>query len=324
MFSFFKRKKQEDQSSQISALSDRLEWLEPLMPVQDGLPRADWSQIYQYVDTHLSESEPSQLWASIAGTWVHHLSSHLNGEYHILESKNFVLLSAHGNHFNNTLLAFHERCLKRLLSLAKGICSDQGHGKYVVMVFSDIDTYYDYISFYGSEEGSFGLSSGMYLNYGYGHFVFKEDDIDMAEPIVAHEMTHALLNHLPLPLWLNEGMAVNMESAIVGGTPERLTRSLFELHQEFWNAETIQEFWTGDSFFRSDEGQRLSYQMAQILVSNISENTDAFRDFINLAKFDDGGEAAMNQIYDLSLADLVLSFLGEGDWQAKPSCWPSN
>ena len=321
MFSFFKRKKVDESVAQISALSEKLTWLEPMMPVQDGLPRIDWQQVYNYVDAQLSDSEPNQLWSSIAGSWVQHLSAHLKGEYQISESRNFVLLSAHGQHFNKTLIAFHERCFKRVLSLAKGICSDQGHGKYVVMVFSDVDTYYDYVSFYGPQDGTFGLSSGMYLNYGYGHFVFKEDNIDMAEPIVAHEMTHALLNHLPLPLWLNEGMAVNMESAIVGVSPDRLSRSLLELHQEFWNKETIQEFWSGASFSRSDDGQRLSYQMAQILVSNISENADAFREFINLANFDDGGEAAMNQVYDLGLADLAASFLGEGDWQTRPNTW---
>jgi len=108
----------------------------------------------------------------------------------------------------------------------------------------------------------------MYLNCGYGHFVFQQGNFDQAEAVTAHEMTHALLAHLPICLWLDEGMAVNMEFVITGVPVERLNQPLFDQHQDFWNAETIQQCWRGTSFSRSGEGQKLSYQLAQTLVSN--------------------------------------------------------
>jgi len=64
------------------------------------------------------------------------------------------------------------------------------------------------------EEGEFDLSSGMYINEGYGHFVFPAQDINFAEPIAVHELTHVCVVHLPIPLWLNEGMAVLMEDVL--------------------------------------------------------------------------------------------------------------
>ena len=33
-----------------------------------------------------------------------------------------------------------------------------------------------------------------------------------------HEMTHGSVAHLPLPLWLNEGLAVNTERRLAGAT----------------------------------------------------------------------------------------------------------
>jgi len=325
VFAFLKRlfsaEGKRETELQISALQQRLDWMIDLMPIDSGLPRPDWPAIYRYIENNPTVNE-SQLWSNVAGTWLEELRAALPHEHTISETENFVLLSANSDHYNKTLLVFLERSRKRLLAIADGICADLGHGKYVVMVFESIDTYYDYISHFGPKDGGItGLSSGMYLNYGYGHFVFQEDRIDMAEPIAAHEMTHALLSHLPIPLWLNEGMAVNMESLIAGTPAERLNQSVFDLHAEFWNEESIQEFWTGDSFFRADEGQRLSYQLAQVLVSNISENYAAFKRFANEAHSSDGGEAAMKQVYGLGLSDLAASFLGEGNWQPRPESW---
>lgn len=158
------------------------------------------------------------------------------------------------------------------------------------------------------------------MNYGYGHFVFQHDNLDRAEPIAAHEMTHALLTHLPIPLWLNEGMAVNMEAMICGHLPPRLNRSMLDLHNEFWGESQIQEFWRGDSFSRPDDGQQLSYQLAQVLVSNLSKDYQAFEAFANQADFKDGGEAALNRVYGISLGELVDSILGSDNWSTVSTC----
>lgn len=301
----------------------KLDWLDQFLPIESKLPRPDWDSIYRYVEANQSDLEQHQLWCNIARNWVDLLAEHLPNEYTKVETDNFILLSCEDAWYVNALSTYLERCRKRLLEIAKDVCADDGFGKHVVIVFEDIESYYDYVSYYGPQEGAYGLSSGMYLNFGYGHFVFRNDDLDTAEMIVAHEMTHALLAHLPIPLWLNEGMAVNMESMITAVAPERLNNSLMGLHQSFWDGAKIQEFWRGESFSRPDEGQKLSYQLAQILVTNLSKNYDAFTNFANKADWVDGGENAFQDIYGLSLGDMVGNFLGEGNWHPEPSLWPS-
>ena len=155
----------------------------------------------------------------------------------------------------------------------------------------------------------------MYINEGYGHFVFPSQDIDYAEPIAVHELTHACLVHLPIPLWLNEGMAVLMEDVLAGNSLF-LDKEIVERHQKYWNEETIQGFWSGESFMAIDEGQELSYNLAHIVSRNISQDFTAFIKFCNCSNYEDAGELAAQECLGLSLTQAVGSFLGEGNWQS--------
>ena len=77
-------------------------------------------------------------------------------------------------------------------------------------------------------------------------------------------MTHGALAHLELPLWLDEGIAVTTEHQIsVSNRHPRDAVERIGRHLEFWNAERIQEFWTGKSFSRTDDGDELSYDLAR-------------------------------------------------------------
>ena len=322
MFSSLWRKNtQKNKPSQLINQVD-CNWLGEYFFIQDGLPRPDWTSIYKHVEQNLQNENADSVWCSIAGKWLEKLSHALPAQYQFVETENFILMSSGDERYNKNLSQFLERCRRRLLFNTKGITRDEGDGKHVVIVLSDIDSYYQYVAAaYGAKGGDYGLSSGMYINNGYGHFVFVEQELWVVEPIAAHEMTHALLSHLTLPLWVNEGMAVNMEAMLTGSTLDGMTASLLEAHQEFWSNKTVQQFWQGESFSRSDEGQRLSYQLAQILVSQLSKDYDVFMEFMNTVNWEDGGESAMKNAYSIGLGDLMAGFLGEGDWQPQPNEW---
>ena len=292
------------------------------MIIKDELPRPDWEKVQKHVDSCFSEDDKDHLWSEIAREWMRLLMQNFSDAYVATETDNFILISTASALYNKAMSKHLEYCRRRILTISKGITSDVGFGKFVVIVFDDSQSYYKYVSyFYGTEGGTYGLSSGMYINHGYGHFVFVNDEMVMVEPIIAHEMTHAFLSHLPIPLWLNEGIAVNMEATISNFSPERINKAGYQLHESFWTLERIQEFWNGVSFARADEGQKLSYQLAQLMVARFNENYEAFVEFVNAAHFDDAGEKAMGDIFEMSLGDLVAGFLGEGQWQPEPNLW---
>ncbi len=298
-----------------------MEWLEQFIEHKNSFARLNWSAVSEHVQLNLSTEDQDVLWNNIALAWVDKLKSNMAEHHRMHESDNFILLSSESDHYVSVLLGFLERSRKKILYALRGIAADPGPGKYVVLVFDDLDSYYLYISCLYPEEGVFGLSSGIYINDSYGHFAFPHQEINYAESIAAHELTHALLNHLSLPTWLDEGMAVGMESLITGFASGVMDREMHSRHRAFWNESRVQEFWSGDSFFRADSGQELSYHLAQFLVNSLSQDYDAFVELVNLADRADAGESAVEEIYDGSLNSLISPLLGEGPWIPDPSIW---
>lgn len=150
----------------------------------------------------------------------------------------------------------------------------------------------------------------MFLSAGCAHFVTVQSDVRWIEPVIAHEMTHAGVSHLPLPTWLNEGLAVNTERRLAGTLPARHTPlELHAMHREFWGEEEIQEFWSGKSFFRTDDGNMLSYDLARILVEQFAKDWPRFKAFVLAAHERDGGAEAARCYLDVSLGECVSLLL---------------
>jgi len=290
-----------------------MEWLDQHIREVDNFPRPNWEAIYADVESKHKESDQHDLWCGIARSWMNRLTSSLPPSYAVHESDNFILVTLESEKYISTFQIFLERTLKRIVNTLQGIASDEGFGKHVVLIFDDIDLYYSYLSYFYENDGEYGLSSGVYLNNGYGHFAFPHQELSYAESIAAHEMTHALLSHLPIPAWLNEGMAVGVEDLITGSASQRMDNEMYARHQSFWGEKEIQEFWSGESFHRTDEGQELSYHLAQFIVNSLSQDYDKFVEFANRAHFSDGGEAAANEVYEGSLSNLVTQYFGEAE-----------
>ena len=92
-------------------------------------------------------------------------------------------------------------------------------------------------------------------------------------------------------------------------------------HLAFWNEDTIQEFWSGKSWRRPDEGNSLSYDLAVHLVAIGSRDFARFRDFVNAADHADSGNAAAQAHLGYPVADLAAAVLGEGPWTPDPGKW---
>ncbi len=204
-----------------------MEWISRHFHEKNGIPRPDWEAIYTEIDANHKDSDQHDLWCSIARLWMEEVLSKLPEDYSIHESDNFILVTSESTKYASVFLEFLERTLRRILQALHGIASDDGFGKYVIIIFDDIDSYYSYLSYFFGKDGVYGLNSGVYLKKGYGHFAFPHQEITYAESIAAHEMTHALLSHLPIPAWLNEGMAVSIENMITGSSPLRMDNEVF-------------------------------------------------------------------------------------------------
>ena len=125
-----------------------MEWLDQYFQEKDGFPRPDWKAIVDAVDESHQHAAPQSLWCDIARTWLQRLALRLPAQYRIHESDNFILLTSEDDHYVNAFQTYLENTLRRILSTLRGIASDDGYGKYVVLIFDDIDSYYAYISYF--------------------------------------------------------------------------------------------------------------------------------------------------------------------------------
>ena len=95
-------------------------------------------------------------------------------------------------------------------------------------------------------------------------------------------------------------------------------------HRAFWGGAEIQEFWSGKSFLRNDDGNMLSYDLARILVSQLSADWQSFREFVLNANFLDAGAAAATEYLQLELGTAVSALLEQEaaiDWAPNPAAW---
>lgn len=275
------------------------------------LLRPNWLKISESMPASLTEDEKHLFWEEQCGRWILDLKEILVGEYRIFSTQNFLILSDENDRYLKLFSDFIESKLKHILNMLPGIASNDGYGKNVVLIFRDVDQYYEYIDLYYPEEGEFAPNAGIYINEGYGHFAFPVQDLYIAEPIAVHELTHACLTHLPLPLWLDEGIAVAVEDSLCSGVNQTYTspRNIIR-HKAFWDEAALKRFWSGESFHELGDGQSLSYALAYILIRNLSQEYDRFRAFVVDADHNDAGQASLKKHFGISLNELVEIFIG--------------
>lgn len=288
------------------------------LSIQQGYCHPDWTSISEIIERDFPESMWNAAWESASRSWVERIRDKLGGAYQIHETSNFMILSDAPMRVMNDACTSYEDSLKRILAGLEGVASDEGYGKHVVLMFSDMDDYYEYITYF-YPDGEHPMSGGVCLSGGgYVHFAFPTTDFSSYRTVLVHELTHGCLAHLPIPLWLNEALAMRMEVLLCGTDNFHLDQEMYDKHVAHWNEETIQRFWTGESWEIPGDSFELSYNLAQVLWRKLEVDLAAPRSeilsFILNADADDAGESACRAVFDLSLGDLVMDFLGEGPW----------
>lgn len=290
-------------------------------------PLPDWERIAQGDDPAWDEPTRDAYWSAAAEHWLHALARALGPEYRVQASERFLLLTALDPDEARGFLSFCESARRWIVRNLGPLAHPIGGGKHVCLMFIDQDEYYDYVAHYYPDGGEYAMSSGMFIHAGYGHFALCESDADATHPTIAHELTHALLAHLPIPTWLNEGMAVNTEHSLFPrlADPRASLYSPQEIahkHAVFWNDERIQEFWSGAAFHRTDDGNLLSYDLAKKMIALAARDHAAFVPFVLEAQAGDAGAEAAGHL-GYPLERLMAAVLGEGEWAPRPRTWAS-
>lgn len=293
----------------------RLNEIDEFFIYRHGYPRPDWERIFDWVEALPPDSDFHHIWTEILAKWLGKLSDHLQDNYSIWESLNFLIVCNRPKADSERLTRFCERARKRIPEILGHAAADGGYGKIVVLILSDADDYYDYIGDWYPEDGDFGGTSGMCLSGGCSHIAVSAGLSLPCESIISHELNHLYLTHLDLPLWLNEGITQIVEREIAGWERPGLDVELSRKHAKWWNPETIQSFWSGEAFSAPDDLQEMSYDLALQMANHLLRKfPSTFADLLKSAISADAGDAALWATCKYSLNQCVADILGNQDW----------
>ena len=209
-----------------------------------------------------------------------------------------------------------------------GLAGSVAPGKDIVLLLPSKDWYYSYVSAFYPEAGEFAGSSGMFFCGGYPHTVIPASAA--VEPTIAHELTHAALAHLGLPVWLEEGVTQSMERTTTRAEYLMSTDDARRLRR-FWLRHGLAGFWWGAGFHRPGPAQGHSYSLAEVLFRLM---LDTYRppllglfgggrkrlvEFLRTARAPDAGQAAAVEHLGSTLGELAGRFLGPGEWEPDPT-----
>jgi hypothetical protein len=309
--------------------------LEPAIDLADGFHHADWQFIQQWIISHVAPENTEAAWNEAVLLWLGKVRVDLGGGYFILQSPKAVLLCELPLEKAEWLLGATDSAADTIRIRLGKTAWRHSFGKRVVLLFSEQDDYYQYLSHF-SRDGEQASSGGVCIHSGCTHIAIPWQDEAEALNAVVHELTHDCLAHLPLPLWLNEAVSVTLQKAIapavqpVGRSEQDALFSasinwqvpimwdeLAERHFGFWNETNIQSFWAGTSFFEPGDPNELSYSLAEVLLKLLTERGDAkaMQDFIEAAQQDDAGQTAALDCLGADLGEIAGTFLGAGNWR---------
>jgi hypothetical protein len=284
--------------------------VEDHLALANGLPLLDWRALANWAQSAATPQAQALALEQGRHAWLLHMRNALSTAFHVHATDDAYILSTLVSHMAEATAQYVSKAKRRITRVLADLAQFPPHERSILIVLDTEEDYYHYVSIYYPEEGEFALSGGMFIHAGCPHFVVVRSDLSHVEPVIAHELTHSALAHLGLPKWLDEGLAVNTEHKVAGARARLQTpQQLHAMHQKFWNAQRIQEFWSGASFDRTDDGNLLSYELARIIVEQLARQWDSFARFVAAASYEDAGAAAAQAHLSIRLGAFVAALL---------------
>lgn len=297
----------------------------PFLETRFGFPRVDWARAAQAMGSE-GVLPPATRDRLVAG-WLEHVVLDKGEGARCLPGVKFHLVEVPADERAQHVLRWAEEAQAFLSRKLEGIAAPHA-SPLPLLLFARIEDFVDWVHDHEApdEEHELASASGMFINGPCPHVAAPYGP--QLEATLVHELAHALVHHLPLPAWLNEGIAVAMQwlwalqspAPPIFASATAFTAEDIREQRQHWNEATIQLFWSGRAF-RDPNLQCVAYPLAHLLVTRLASNYDRLLLFANAALFGDAGAAAFSNTYGEPLSQLLKPLLGNGPWQPDPATW---
>lgn len=286
----------------------------------EGFTDLDWPRVRRHLETAVPGEDRDAAWREVVLQWADALRQDLGGAYRLTAAGDVLLVAELDPDPARTMVRYVGRLAVHLRSLLGEVAWGGLPATHLVLLISEEDDYYAYISRY-YPEGEHARSIGVSVNAGYPHVAVLYHHEEEARRVLTHEECHQAVAHLPLPVWLNEGLAQAVERELTAiahpyeAARPFLDRPLAARHQAWWTPERLQAFWAGRTFDEPGDGAELSYSLAEVLFEMLRGEGSDLCGFVRNARPEDAGQSAALDVLGVDLGDAVASFLGPGAWR---------
>lgn len=300
------------QSSQLVNLDE----IEGSLAWVDGLAFPQWQIIEQWINDHIEEVARPRARTSATEQWLAKVAAPMG--YHVVTTDNFLIMTRADNDDLRRLIRVCEGCLTRIVRTLRLARLDSRFERMTVLAFAAWRPYRRYLHHVMPMDDHRAFA-GVFIGDLYPYVIIKTKHVELTR-LLAHELTHACLHHLPLPLWLNEGLTQVCEDVVVEASSFHLTAASAAEQEAFWREHSLESFWDGTAFY-SDAASH-AYTLAAVLVRTmLVDYGERFPKFVERANRADAGQLAAQAILGVGLEDRVAIYLGPGDWRPKGGCY---
>ena len=297
---------------------DRDEWF----PLSGDLPRPDWLAIQAWMDNAVRSDDYDAAIEQLTAHWLRRLAAALGGTHSLHETEHYFFVTTRDASSTKATAEMLDKArdhVLRTLGKASGIRHVR---KFIIMRLANEDAV---CSVWESVQPDSPLAS-LFFTPGIWPLLYTEKRRPSDEywPLVGGVIDH-LLSYLSPPIWIHSALGQSLRVDLLGGRFAVLDEQTHALHQHCWNAQTIQNFWSGKTF-HDDEWLYLSCNLAAVLLDIIRRELHPdfakVQRFIQTASYEDGGESAAQRFFGISLGEIAGVFLGEEtDWTPRPAAW---
>ncbi|MEM1108685.1 MAG: hypothetical protein AAGH99_08350 [Planctomycetota bacterium] len=307
------------------------------MEERGGLPRPDWGRV-QRRWWSLPEGVQPAAWTAVEWVWQHALAEAWRkrsggensggtggssesgdgnsggGGFRVVERGECLLTTDLDDVEAERTAVFMGRALGTIERCLTGLglpeFSDGGPGLDVAVVCREVEDYLDYVSDAHEADHVGAVSGGMCLHDGSVHVAAHGRSAGVLGPVLAHELAHSRLAGLGLPVWLEEGLVVHLEKAVVPNEDFENDLHTVAQHRRFWTPGRLGAFFGGEVFCGADDAEGLPYALAYSIVGELMRSdAERFAEFIKAASWEDGGAGACVALYGQAPEGLIPRFI---------------
>lgn len=217
--------------------------------------------------------------------------------------------------------------LARVGQTIPGLVTTPPTGGWPAVLFTSTEEQLAYDGlFHGDDDGGEPeiLNGGMWRSWPIGHLAIPVRQWDALDAAFGHELVHAALSGTGVPIWLQEGLATELETGM--GNRTAPLNDLYHWKQTlaWWRSHPSDSFWNADAFHDPASSQH-AYALAQVIALRLTHRPDRLQYACTIGQeaWRDQ-DAVLRQLLGVDREQLFQAVTGEGrqrSWFEKLLYW---